>query len=292
MYLYDQAPDYLKHNPFIHSGYRVYLSTQECARSLLWWSNETLNIWSHIIGFVFFLGLLIYNSLVVIPQLHPFFEDAFINTCVIISFLVTTFFSVIYHTFGCCSESAYAKWLHWDLAGITATLAAIVTSGVHYGFHCFPEMKVFYLSIIGLLTAGALILHFHSYFQTNTFHYLRVSLFVLWAVFGVVPTFHCFHLYGGYDNPIMQTLLPRIGVMYLLCGTGFAFYITRFPECCFPGRVDFVGSSHQVWHVLIIAAMYWWYLTGTAFVHLRSLNTCSHEMFAQIYSTDIFAIRS
>jgi adiponectin receptor len=35
---------------------------------------------------------------------------------------------------------------------------------------------------------------------------------------------------------------------------GAVLYLTRFPEKYFPGKFDFVFSSHQLWHLLVFAA--------------------------------------
>lgn len=50
---YEQAPVYLQHNPFIRDGYRKMLPTKLCWESVFWWTNETMNIWTHIFGFFF-----------------------------------------------------------------------------------------------------------------------------------------------------------------------------------------------------------------------------------------------
>lgn len=46
--------------------------------SLFTWSNESLNIWSHLIGFFIFLFLLIYDIVVSFPVLHCSFTDQLI----------------------------------------------------------------------------------------------------------------------------------------------------------------------------------------------------------------------
>jgi len=43
--------------------------------SLLTWSNESINIWSHLIGFLVFLFLLIYDNVVSLSVLDCSFTD-------------------------------------------------------------------------------------------------------------------------------------------------------------------------------------------------------------------------
>ena len=35
---------------------------------------------------------------------------------------------------------------------------------------------------------------------------------------------------------------------------GAVVYVSKVPECCLPGRMDYVGNSHQVWHLFVLCA--------------------------------------
>ena len=72
----------------------------------------------------------------------------------------------------------------------------------------------------------------------------RIRLFVIWAVYGIVPTIHWVCLQDG--GPIVGVMVPRIIVMYVICGAAFFFYLTKMPERLMPGLVDIFGHSHQV----------------------------------------------
>ena len=72
----------------------------------------------------------------------------------------------------------------------------------------------------------------------------RIRLFVIWAVYGIVPTIHWVCLQDG--GPIVGVMVPRIIVMYIICGAAFFFYLTKMPERLMPGLVDIFGHSHQV----------------------------------------------
>lgn len=58
--------------------------------SLLWWTNETLNIWSHIAGFVVFFGLFLYDVNVVYYKYQATENDAVVASFVLLCFMVSS----------------------------------------------------------------------------------------------------------------------------------------------------------------------------------------------------------
>ena len=60
---YSEAPDYLKDNEYIKNGYLINCNTfKKVLRSLFICSNETINVWSHLIGLIFSILLIIYTA--------------------------------------------------------------------------------------------------------------------------------------------------------------------------------------------------------------------------------------
>ena len=63
---YEQAPDYLKDNEFIRTGYRLNATTiPKVIRSLFVCNNETVNIWSHLLGTIGVIILIFYTAIFV-----------------------------------------------------------------------------------------------------------------------------------------------------------------------------------------------------------------------------------
>ena len=66
---YEDAPIYLKDNEYIKTGYLINCnSVNKVLRSLFIWSNETMNVWSHLLGcllafiFIFYCVFYIQNN--------------------------------------------------------------------------------------------------------------------------------------------------------------------------------------------------------------------------------------
>jgi hypothetical protein len=70
-----QAPHYLLDNEYIHSGYRIGFNTwRQTLGSLFMLHNESVNVWSHLIGVFIFLIFIVYTAIKLGPKLDPDFH--------------------------------------------------------------------------------------------------------------------------------------------------------------------------------------------------------------------------
>lgn len=135
--------------------------------SIFWWTNETVNIWSHIFGWMLFFGLTLYDLCLL--NIHAPFGDKMIVALLLVCFQVKIWMlnmkitkkikknrrkskikllfqacmilSSVYHTFSCRSERDYWCFLSFDLFGIALSLLSIYMSGIYYAFWCHTVSK-------------------------------------------------------------------------------------------------------------------------------------------------------
>lgn len=273
LYKIDEVDPYQRSNPFIRSGYRGSMNLIACLRSTFTFHNETVNIWTHLIGFFFFVGLLIRDFLT-IPTHLVSSVDLLVLTGMLLCYQACMILSSLFHTFTCHSERVSRRCLSWDLAGITLALLATYLSGIHYAFWCHESWRNFYFITVGGIFMIAAGMQAHPKFAKEEYAHIRIGLFTVWAIYGFVPTLHYIYLSGGFSNGLVSVMFPRIMIMYGICGVAFLFYITKLPERFIPGLVDIVGHSHQWWHLLIFLALLFWHHTGVTFALFRLSTGC------------------
>ncbi|XP_060710038.1 progestin and adipoQ receptor family member 3-like isoform X6 [Hemiscyllium ocellatum] len=75
LYSYEEIPTFLKGNPYITDGYRAYLPSSLCIRSLFVLSNESVNIWSHLLGFFLFFVIVLHDTCFLLPSSNSTRDD-------------------------------------------------------------------------------------------------------------------------------------------------------------------------------------------------------------------------
>ena len=95
------------------------------------------------------------------------------------------------------------------------------------------ELQRFYLITVLVIFIFAMILQIPS---LNINSNIKLTVFVSWAIYGVLPTLHWTVAMGGFDNPIVRMLIPRVIGMYIINAIAFAFYMLKIPERFYPGN--------------------------------------------------------
>ncbi|KAL1475435.1 hypothetical protein MTO96_019641 [Rhipicephalus appendiculatus] len=192
---YDEAPEFLRQNPFILKGYRCNLALRRCARSAFEWNNETLNIWTHLSGFFIMLALFVHDLVIRLDEVSPSAVDRAYCVAICLAYMTT-------------------------LPAVRLSMTFL--SGVHFAFSCRPWLELAYGGVELLLVAVVLVLNFAPRFAgREDVEPARLLVLSSLVLFGLAPTAHWFALNGGLEAPIVRLLLPRIAVLFGLIGMAF-----------------------------------------------------------------------
>lgn len=256
------------HEDSIISGYRhPRSSATDCILSLFQLTNETLNIWTHFLPTWYFLW-----KLVTVVLIQRAWQDSFTWPLLVflLSCCIYPLASSCAHTFSTMSARARHICFFFDYGALSfySLGSAIVYSAyifpdrwVNSFFHqCYFPIAFFNTTICTALSCySRLGLPFLQYnhdtmkrfpeCQRPKFSkYMRVVAFAYPYLFDNIPLFYRVFLCVGEgctDNDTNILHLYHIALAFL---TGFLF-ATHLPERLAPGSFDYIGHSHQLFHV-------------------------------------------
>lgn len=248
-----ELPGYYSAYAHVPTGYRVNLSVWASARSLFRWHNETLNVWTELLPAAAFAlatrRFLADGAVAGLPQV-----DRALLTCgLVTALLVRPLCSAAAHLFYCGPDSrSYALWWSVDYISIAAAILAVSLVSAHNSFYCEPELAhLFFVCSSGLLCTSAI-----AVLCTASSGVRAMSFFLFVCFCNIVPLFYQLFskLEGWYHNDA-----PWAYIYYWIASLGtFALGLlvksAAVPEACAPGAFDYVGASHQLWHVAINVA--------------------------------------
>ncbi|KAF8242785.1 Hly-III related protein [Wilcoxina mikolae CBS 423.85] len=230
-------------------------SLRASTRSYLYLHNGTFNIYSRLLPAIL-------STLAVLACSWYFttthYADAIPGDKIVFSFFFATAaicfgLSASYHTLMNHSENMSHLWLRMDFVGIVILTLGDFVSGIYMVFYCEPMQQKIYWTMILTLGTATDVMVVSPQFQGRRWRTVRVCSFVGTGLSGFAPLAHGIRLFGW-------TQMWRMSGMpyYLLEGAllilGALFYAARIPERFVPGRFDILGCSHQIFHVLVVAA--------------------------------------
>lgn len=216
--------------------------------------NECMNTWTHLIATI----LMIYK-LIIFSQKIDFLNDPY--TWAMLGGILSSIFlycaSTMAHCFQSKSEMTHYTCFMFDYAGVGLYGIGSVVAHFHYCTedHLYPYIKDVFVPI-GVLTSVSCCLCC-SYAKVKytrpyptarkLWHIGGVMSLYFWLISPVYDqVFNC--LLNGYrcDDTIPLHSWQLIWFM----AAGF-FYASEIPQRFYPGWCDFVGHSHQLFHVCI-----------------------------------------
>lgn len=128
-------------NKFILSHYRP--ASYSYFRSIISLSrlhNQSVNIYSHLVGTTFFIGYSCwFHRELATRYITASKTDIFVIDCFFLGAILCLGFSTTFHTLANHSAGIYQTWLLFDMIGILCLTIGSFFPGVYYGFYCEPE---------------------------------------------------------------------------------------------------------------------------------------------------------
>ncbi|XP_072106097.1 adiponectin receptor protein 2-like, partial [Mobula birostris] len=149
-----------------------------------------------------------------------------------------------------------------DYSGITLLIMGSFVPWLYYSFYCSPQPRLIYLITVCVLGITAIVVSQWDRFATPQYRAVRAGVFLSLGLSGLVPTLH-FMFAEGFIKAATVGQLGWLFLMAFLYILGVAIYAARIPERFFPGKCDIWFHSHQIFHVLVVAA---------ALVHLHGIS--------------------
>ncbi|XP_034485604.1 adiponectin receptor protein isoform X1 [Drosophila innubila] len=258
---YRNLPKWLQDNDFLHRGHRPPLpSFRACFKSIFRLHTETGNIWTHLLGCLAFIGVAAY--FVSRPTVEIQFQEKLVFGAFFIGAIICLGFSFAFHTLSCHSVEIGRLFSKLDYCGIALLIMGSFVPWLYYGFYCHYQPKVIYLSVVSVLGCLSIIVSLWDKFSEPALRPLRAGVFMSFGLSGVIPAIH-YSIMEGWISQISRASLGWLILMGLLYILGALLYALRVPERWFPGKFDIWFQSHQLFHVLVIAA---------AFVHYHGIS--------------------
>jgi len=248
---YEDLPAYLQGNEFVRLGYRANFSWSLCVRSLFYFHNESLNIWTHLLATFLFFGLMLAVLVWNWGLKDPNYEDKLVFFVFFFGAQCQMLFSTIFHTFSCRSSRWYKFFVRLDYTGICMMIVGSYYPCIYYTLRCHPAVSTLHLSLISAAGAIGIIVSMMPSLQGPRFRTFRVLIFLSVGLYILILVPHICFLDGfGQTWPLLWRLLI-MGGLYI---AGAVIYTTRCPECCCPGKLDYTWHSHVIWHLIVIVA--------------------------------------
>lgn len=164
--------------------------------------------------------------------------------------------SAAFHTLHTVSRAVFDVLAALDYAGIALLIWGSTVAVLRPYLACRPGWADAYTYACTAVAAAAVAASLSPRFSSAEYRLTRMRLFIGVGASGVLPMLHM----AAAGEPVMPGALPRFFCMGGLYVGGALLYGYRVPERFAPGWFDIVLSSHQLFHVAVVAA---------AGVHLR-----------------------
>lgn len=211
-------------SPSLSATSRSYIKSIQSIFSL---HNETVNIYSHLIGSILFttLPFVIHGSLWSRYATASHADVAVFST---FFFGVVVWFSLstIYHTFNNHSERTYALFSQLDFIGIVILIWGCTLPSIYYDFYCDPSHQLKYYILVSVLASSYIYITQHSSFRQPRYRHHRALVYSGLAFSFMGPIIHGI-IEFGWETQMRRMSLDWMELMGTLNICGAALYALR-----------------------------------------------------------------
>ncbi|KAI0835218.1 hemolysin-III channel protein-like protein Izh2 [Hypoxylon sp. FL0890] len=241
----------------LRTGYRPECdSLCSCLRSWLYIHNETVNIFSHIVGAITFFALPIYVFGIEVPPRYKLatMADFLVCSTYFLGVGICFTFSTLFHTFMCHSEVVYSLGVKLDYQGILLLMWGANVPLIYYSMPCDLGEQAAYWTLNTTLAGLCSFATFHPSIGGPHLGHVRAGLFATFGFCSVIAPILIGILKHGFEEQSRRVGLAWIGATALFNGLGVIVYALKFPERWYPRTFDLFGASHQLMHIMVVLA--------------------------------------
>lgn len=255
---YEDLPHPWRVNPHIVKGYRFTESKIDCVRSAFNLSNELVNIWSHAIGLLIVLSIAFYFYPTSVNFSLSTKTDVFIAAVFFFAACKCLVCSMLWHTMNSIAEQTLMeRYACVDYTGISLLIAASIMTTEYTAFYCEPVSRWTYIVCTATLGIGGVILPWHPTFNRADMNWARVAFYVALGATGFAPVIQL-NLSRGpeWSYYFYAPVMKSVSVYFV----GALIYAAQIPERWCPGWFDYIGGSHNIWHLAVLGGILFHYL--------------------------------
>jgi len=256
---FSSLPSWMQDNEFLQENNRPPMySFRGCLKSMFRLHTETWNIWSHFLGFLFWLALSLKSCVIcgdptiVLKgiQVHnlPWVQQALLLMFFVCEMAVFSF-SFVFHLFSNHSKRVYLFLSRLDYSGVTFVITGSFVPSYYYGLYCRPVSLYTHVTIQCILSAICLSITFWNKFGAPKYRTLRFTVFILFGLYAVIPSVQII-LQDGLQYARHAYSISGIVTAAMFAVLGALVYVLRVPERFFHGKVITIWfNSHHIWHI-------------------------------------------
>jgi len=161
--------------------------------------------------------------------------------------------SFLFHLLNCIDYDYHERLRQLDFFGISTTIIGSIWCVMYCCFYCHDFLWNIYVIVCVMITGFLLSLPFSDFISKN-----RVGRTLLYITGGLLPLVNMMHItmVEGLHNPLKDDVFFWIMSGYTCFFFGVSIYAFRLPERFSPGKYDYIGHSHNIWHVLVVLGQY------------------------------------